>query len=327
MKDEMSGESSGMSGFARFAWVVLGYNLVVILWGAFVRATGSGAGCGSHWPLCNGEVVPRSPQVDTLIELTHRMSSGVLLVMGVILVVWAFRAYPKGHRVRSGAVLSMVFLVVEALLGAGLVLLEYVAYNDSLGRAVWMGAHLVNTFFLTGAFTLTAWWASGGKAIRLGKQGAAGWLLGLGVLLTLVLSVTGAITALGATLFPASSIAEGVAQDFSPTSPLLLRLRLIHPAIAVGTGLYLVVVAALIQEMRPGAATKRLALWLVLLFVLQLGVGALNLALHAPVWMQLVHLFLADLLWITLVLLSAAALSVEMPQRVEHVSSVPQVGD
>ncbi|MGH2542380.1 MAG: COX15/CtaA family protein [Ardenticatenaceae bacterium] len=314
-----------MSPYARFAWGVLGYNLVVILWGAFVRATGSGAGCGSHWPLCNGEVVPRAPQIETMIEFGHRASSGLLLLLGIVLLAWAFRAFPKGHLVRKGVALSLLFLVTEALLGAGLVLLEYVGDNASLARAGWVAAHLVNTFFLTAALTLHAWWASGGEALRLRGQGVAGGLLALALAGALVLGVTGAVTALGATLYPAGSIAEGVTQDLSQNSPLLLRLRLVHPAVAVGVGLYLIVVASLIQHLRPGDATRRYASWIMILFSLQVAVGLVNMALHAPVALQLVHLLLADLLWIALVLLTATVLSQEaQPRAVKPGVPVPR---
>ena len=83
------------SGFAAYAWAVLGFNLLVILWGAFVRATGSGAGCGSHWPLCNGEVLPRAPALATLIEFSHRLTSGVALLLVIGLVVGAWRGFPR----------------------------------------------------------------------------------------------------------------------------------------------------------------------------------------------------------------------------------------
>ena len=149
--------------YAAFAWGTLLLNIFVILWGAFVRATGSGAGCGSHWPSCNGEVIPWSAQTETLIEFTHRITSGLALIAVVILLVWAMRSYPKGHVVRLGAKLSLGFLVLEALLGAGLVLFELVAYNDSGTRAVVGALHLVNTFLLLSVLTLTAWWASGGQ--------------------------------------------------------------------------------------------------------------------------------------------------------------------
>ncbi len=306
-------------GYRTFAWLILAYNLVVILWGAFVRATGSGAGCGSHWPLCNGAVVPRAPQVETLIELAHRASSGVLLLLAVAMVIWALRAFPQGHLVRRGAVISLFFLIIEALLGAGLVLLEYVADNASMARVWWVGAHLANTFLLTGALTLNGWWAEGGGRPRLRGQGMTGTLLILALAGTLGIGVTGAITALGTTLFPAASIAEGIQQDFSAASPLLLRLRVVHPAVAVGVGLGLVGVATVVQAWRPHARTRRFGSWIVGLFAVQMAVGAINLALHAPVWLQLLHLLLADLLWIALVLFSAAALSLE-PRQAQQAS-------
>src|SRR5690606_29028870 len=163
-----------LSRFAAFAWGVLAYNLLVVLWGAWVRVTGSGAGCGSHWPLCNGEVVPRSAGVETLVEFTHRLTSGVALLAVVALLLWAVRAYPAGHPVRRGARLSMGFMILEALVGGGLVLLELVADNASMARAYWMVAHLVNPFLLLGVLALTAWWAWGGAEVRLRGQGRVG---------------------------------------------------------------------------------------------------------------------------------------------------------
>src|ERR1035437_1911752 len=121
--------------FAAYAWAVLGFNVLVVLWGAYVRATGSGAGCGNHWPMCNGEVIPRAPRIATIIEFTHRVTSGIALVAIAGLVFWAFRAYPARHRVRLGAVFSGVFILTEALIGAGLVLFEHVAKNASNARA------------------------------------------------------------------------------------------------------------------------------------------------------------------------------------------------
>ena len=145
---------------ARFAWFVLAYNVAVILWGAYVRATGSGAGCGAHWPLCNGEVVPRAPQVATVIEFSHRFSSGLTLIAIAVLVVWIFRVCAPGHPARLGAVLSGVLIVTEAAVGAGLVLFRLVADNASMARAMFVGVHLLNTFLLLGALTLTAWWVT-----------------------------------------------------------------------------------------------------------------------------------------------------------------------
>lgn len=309
--------------FPRFAWLVLGFNLAVIAWGAFVRASGSGAGCGRHWPMCNGVVVPRSPSAATLIEFSHRLSSGLALTLVVALAVWAFRAYPRRHAVRRAAAASLVLMLTEALVGAGLVLLELVAHDASLRRAIALPIHLVNTFFLLAALSLTAWWATtlprdaaappGARVlpVRLRGQGAVGAFLGASLLGTLLLGVTGAVTALGDTLYPATSLAEGMRQDFSPTAHFLLRLRVWHPALALWVGVT-VLAAAGVTWLRRGDddRTRRLAGAIAGLFLAQLVAGVTNMILLAPVWMQLIHLLLADAVWITLVLLSASALAV-----------------
>ncbi len=296
--------------FVSFAWATLAYNLAVVAWGAFVRASGSGAGCGSHWPLCNGEVVPRGAQTATLIEFTHRITSGIALLLVVGLVVWAWRRFPRGHPARLGAGVAMGFMISEALVGAGLVLLGLVADNSSVARAVVLGIHLVNTFFLLAFIALTAWWGSGRSRMSLRGGGAVAALLVIAVAGTLIVGVAGAITALGDTLFPVSSLAAGVRQDFSATAHFLIRLRVLHPLLAIGLGFYLLAVAGVVRLRRPDPATRKLASLTILLFFLQLGIGTLNVALLAPIWMQLVHLLMADVVWLTLVLLTASALAV-----------------
>jgi heme A synthase len=300
--------------FHRFAWLVLGYNLLVILWGAFVRATGSGAGCGNHWPLCNGEVLPRTETAETLIELTHRLTSGVDGLLVLALLVWAIRAFPRRHPVRFAAVGAFVFLVSEALLGAGLVRFELVADDASTARALVMAAHLVNTFLLLAWLAATAAWSARPPDDRRGALAAgrtgdpAPWVLAALLAAMLVLGVSGAVTALGDTLFPSGSFREGLAQDASPTAHALIRLRIWHPVLAVAVGLAVVYAAGWLRRKRPSPEVRRWAAALVALFVLQLVLGVVNVLLAAPVWMQLVHLLVADLVWIALVLLALAAL-------------------
>lgn len=295
-----------LNRFAKFAWGVLAYNLLVILWGAYVRATGSGAGCGSHWPLCNGEVLPRAPQIETIIEFTHRLSSGLALILVLWMIVWAFRAYPAAHPVRKGTAWSMFFIITEALVGAGLVLFEWVAHDASMGRVISMAVHLINTFLLLASLALTAWWASGGEDLNLKGHGFQTWLFAVAFLLMLILGVSGAITALGDTLFPSASLVEGIQEDFSPQAHFLVRLRVWHPVIAIITGAYLLFLAGFIAMFRVNPTIRKFAAALAGLFVLQGIAGLVNLALLAPVWMQLVHLFLADMVWLTLVLFFAA---------------------
>ena len=290
--------------FARYAWSVLAFNLAVVLWGAFVRATGAGAGCGKHWPLCNGEMLPRSPSLNTVIEFTHRVTSGIDLVLVALLVFWAFRAFPPRHAVRLGAALSAVFLITEALLGAALVLLEHVAKNQSSARAYSLSAHLVNTLTLLACLTLTAWWTAGKAPVRRG--GRAAWMAACSLGTVMILGVSGAIAALGDTLFPSRSLAEGWIRDFDPAASIFVRLRVLHPAIAILAGAWLVYYAVATAGRRP---LLRPRAWMLLAMVAgQITAGVANLLLSAPVWMQLIHLLLADALWISLVLLCAGTL-------------------
>jgi heme a synthase len=304
-----------MPRLARFAWFALAYNIGVILWGAYVRASGSGAGCGSHWPLCNGEILPRSPTAATLIEFSHRVTSGIALVLVVVLLVWTWRRSRAGHPARLGAVLTVVFMVTEAAVGAGLVLFRLVADNATMARAMFMAAHLVNTFLLIASLTLTAYWLSGGAGVRFRPRIRAGLLL-LAALGILLIGTSGAVAALGDTLFPSSSIAAGLSADLSSTSHLLIRLRVLHPALAIGVGLAVLGGALRLRSIDPILSRRAHAVGG--LIVVQLAAGLLNVVLLAPVWMQMVHLLLADAVWIAFVLLAAGALRREaVPVRSE----------
>lgn len=295
--------------FVKFAWFVLGYNLLVIVWGAAVRATGSGAGCGDHWPLCNGAILPRAPAVETLIEFTHRLTSGLALLLVVGLFVWARRLFPEGAPARSAARASLVFIVIEALIGAGLVLFELVAHDASLKRALSMSLHLVNTFLLVGALTLTAWWASGRPAFRMRGHGRRGWPFLAAFAGFLLVGMTGAIAALGDTLFPRTTL--GFSGYLDAAHHLLLRLRILHPFVAVAVGLG---VMALAWVHGAKSDDKETRAWTTILFTLvfaQLVLGAFNIVLMAPVWMQLTHLLLANLVWIAQVIVAACVLGAE----------------
>jgi cytochrome c oxidase assembly protein subunit 15 len=296
------------SGLRRLAWSVLGWNVAVVVWGAYVRASGSGAGCGSHWPLCDGQVIPRAPSVAQAIEYTHRVTSGLALVAVLALVVAAFRARPKGHPVRRAAIWSLVFILLEAALGAGLVLFELVADNASRARALGMAAHLVNTFFLLAALALTARAAADRPwpVLRRKPLAAAAWLGLLGLIA--LAGSSGAVAALGDTLFPSRTLAEALAQDLSPTTHLLLRLRIAHPAVA-GVAAAAALLLGARWSMSEHDEPRRWGRAVVVLALLQVGAGIANVVLLAPIPLQLVHLAVADLLWISSVLAGAADLA------------------
>ncbi len=307
---EINGEN--MSRFAKFAWFTLAWAVLDILWGALVRATGSGAGCGNHWPTCNGVIAPTPEHIGTFIEFTHRTLSGVALLLVLVLLIWGWRKYPKGNPVRIGVTGSAAFILSEAGLGAVLVLFHLVEDNSSGLRAVVVALHLLNTFVLLAFLALTAWWASGGKSLSFRKKGFLPYFFGIGLLGVALLGMTGAITALGDTLFPASSLAQGLAQDVATNTSFLVRLRVIHPFIAILVGTYTLILARLIYKRFDQVKNRRLSVLLAGAVLAQITAGITNLLLLAPIWMQIIHLLLADSVWISYVLLSASSLSQEI---------------
>ena len=296
--------------FGQFCAIVLLVTVGVIVWGAYVRASKSGNGCGSHWPLCNGQVIPHAKTVQTVIEATHRFTSGLAFILVAVQFVWALRAFARGAAVRRTATAALVLMITEALVGAGLVLFEMVAGNTSTARAAWMAAHLMNTFALLAALGLTVWHAHRDPVVTAAAPApvSAGFrpALLVGLAAILATATSGAIAALGDTLFPARSLAEGFAQDFSPTAHLFLRVRLSHPALAVVTAAYLLVVAGMIASRDTAGRVRPFATVAAALVLGQLALGFANLALLAPTALQLLHLLSADAVWLAFVFLTAA---------------------
>lgn len=286
--------------FPYVAWGTLGLNVLVILWGAVVRATGSGDGCGANWPKCGQQLIPASPTIETLIEFSHRASS-LLAGLGVAAVFFlALRAWPKRHLVRRAATASGVLIVIEALLGASLVLFGWVDDDVSAARMIMVPLHLVNTFMLLGSLAVTAWWGSGFAPPHTeGKDRSIRWLWVGGIAL-LILGGTGALNALADTIFPANAAAGGAAGEFGATAPLLVRLRVIHPIVAVVGGLLVGWIAADTAK-RGSMRTKRLASTVSIVVLVQFFVGMANVLLFAPLAMQVTHLFFADVLWLSFV--------------------------
>lgn len=301
-------------GLATF---VLGFNVLVILWGVLVRATGSGAGCGAHWPTCNGTVVPLDPSVGTLIEFTHRATSGLALLLVAYLMKRVFAAREKGHLARFWAAASVVLILSEAAIGAGLVLLQRVAYDPSLARGVWISGHLINTFLLLAALTATMRFAdeplasatAGARGVfrssfPLGAQGA---VIGVAALMILATGVSGAIAALGDTLFKVDTLHAALAQDLSPSSHLFVRLRVLHPIIAILGGALVMLVGYRARASGSNdIVTQQRGLRLAVLVAFQWNLGLINLVLLAPTSLQIAHLLVADLIWIHLILVATA---------------------
>jgi heme A synthase len=291
----------------RLAWTALVWNLVVILLGALVRATGSGAGCGASWPTCDGVLVPEFEGA-TAIEFTHRLSSGLALLLLAWLVLRVFRTTRPGLPVRKAAVLSGIAIVSESLIGAVIVLFEWVENDASVARAVSVPIHLVNTLILLAGLTLTAYWIDRDRTVRLTREFSRpilGFAAGM-----LLIAATGAVTALADTLFPAESVIEGIAEDFSATSSWLTRLRVLHPVVAILIGIGAARwVRSNVWDLE-GSGGKAARTVVAVVFI-ELVVGVINVWTLTPIAVQLIHLLLADVLWIAWVWLGAGLLTDE----------------
>lgn len=306
---------------ARLAWLIVGLNLFVIVWGGFVSASGSGDGCGASWPLCQQLAAAETRSWETFVEFFHRITSGLALI-GIFYMAWRiFRHYPKGHIVRLGATYSAVFIVTESLLGAALVIFKWVDTNESLARAFVQPIHLVNTFLLMASLGLTAWWASGNQPPHWSHNRKLLLALAGGLLGVVVLSSFGTIASLASTIFPSESFFEGVQKDFARNVHYLIRLRIWHPIIAVLIGGYLLYLGRLLERWCPDARVTALHNFIFIVFLVQFALGAMNAILLTPVWLQLVHLLGAHLLWLGMILLNVTALAVARSAEYQLVPS------
>lgn len=296
--------------FPKLIWAFWGYLIIVILFGAWVRITGSGAGCGANWPSCNGEIIPVNASTETIIEFTHRLTSGLCGVFGLGFLAYSWRRFGTSHLVFRSLLLTFVFILFEGAIGAGLVLKELVVNDDSAARAIVISLHLVNTFLLTGSVTAAALFASPAhRDVFVVSRKTQIMLYLTGGLMVLV-AMAGAITALGDTLFPVvvtegESIFAHIKEDLDVTSHFLVRLRIIHPFLAMLFGA-LCIVVGLFVYIEAEEANQSVAKWgrlfaIVCLTEILVGIG--NIWLSAPGYMQLLHLLFAQFLWTIWVLL------------------------
>ena len=301
------GYHSGVITTRRLAWTALVWNLIVILLGALVRATGSGAGCGASWPTCDGVIVPELEGA-TAVEFAHRAVSGIALLLVAWLVIRVFRTNARGTPTRKAAVLSGVGIISESLIGAVIVIYEWVENDASVARAISVPIHLVNTLVLLAGLTLVVYWIDRDRVVRLRRPVAKpiiGFALGM-----LLIAATGAITALADTLYPAESVIEGITEDFSSTSPWMTRLRVFHPVAAILIGIAAARwVRSHVWDIEGSGRTA--ARFVVGVVFTELIVGVINVWLLTPIPIQLVHLLLADVLWIAWVWLGAELLTDE----------------
>ncbi len=293
------------NAFTKFAWFALAYNLVVILWGVFLRASYSGDGCGQHWLTCGGEAIPTAPQLKTAIEFSHRITTVFAGSVVVVLAVWAFLKRRTQKYVAFFAAMSLLFIVIEGAIGGGLVLTGNTAANWTPSRPYWTAGHLINTFILIAFLAVTAWSASDSRKFRSDISNKS---IGLGVAGTFALffvGVTGSMAALTTMLFPAETLSQGISMDFDPASHPLLRLRIFHPISAIIAAIGVLFISGWVRANSGVSDAQWWAKTTSVLVLLQIAFGAATLLMLGPIVMQLGHLLLADLVWIAFVLMFA----------------------
>lgn len=299
-------EQPKLNSFAKFAWFALGYNLLVILWGVFLRASYSGDGCGQHWLTCGGEAIPTAPQLKTVIEFSHRITTAIAGLVVFALLCWAFAHRPKMSYVRLFAGLSFVFILIEGAIGGGLVLTGNTAANWTPTRPYWTAGHLINTFVLIAFLTLTAWSASHDRKFKFDRESTSKILAVIGTAIIFFVGISGSMAALTTMLFPAETLGQGLAMDFDPLSHPLLRLRIIHPIAAVLGAVVLIFISGKVGSIcGDSKTTQKWSRILTVLVLAQIAFGAATLLMLGPIVMQLGHLLLADLVWIAFVLMFA----------------------
>lgn len=280
------------------------YTLIVILWGAWVRISHSGDGCGDTWPLCKGVLIPEAERGKTWVEYLHRLTSGIFGIAILVMYLRARKIFSSDHLARRWALLSLIFTISEALLGAKLVLFKLVGTNDSPFRAFAMSLHLINSLALTACIYLTYEfskkdaWIKYPKSLSFPLQGR--WL----ILMFWLIGTSGAIAALANTLYPSQSLWEGFVQDFSSESHYLIRLRTYHPLLGVLLGGGLSFLAKYMGDFNSEKRSYDFQMRAYLLSLLGgMGVclGALTLFSLSPFYLKILHLLVAHLIWLALV--------------------------
>ncbi len=296
--------------YAAFAVGTLLYTVLVILFGAFVSSSLSGDGCGVSWPTCHGSLLPDG-SLKSGIEYTHRLTSGLMGPLVIGMIVWTWRRFPKGFGARRAAVWLALITVLEAAIGAKLVLRGWVALDDSMERVFMSGLHLANTFILLSAAAALVYFGFGGRPLRwLGSSAVhlASWAILAGLML---LGITGAVTSLGDLIYPKEFRVESALETLPASAHFLERMRQAHPFAAVGIGLLILGLARFIASRLPSRAVQTASHALQVQFFVQILIGLVSLGMSAPVAMQIIHLLAADSMWITAVLLAALAISAQ----------------
>ena len=296
-------DSAADSRISILSWTTLWLTVAVVIGGALVRATDSGAGCGESWPICGGQIIPEIGNYHTAIEISHRLMTGLLGMVLVTLFLLVRRQYDKTHRLRRAVFAAGVLLIIESLLGASLVIFGWVEFDASIARLIVVPIHLVNTFLLVAAMVLVAFFAGGGRGFRVDLSKTLDKVIAACLGIVLVIGATGALNALADTLIKSDALRPAAGDEVQVTEAVLRQIRTIHPFVAIIGGLALYMLVRFLTA-GAGKRVRLLGVGVQGIIWVQFIVGLLNIALNVPLEIQLIHLFVADVLWILVVLIS-----------------------
>jgi len=274
--------------FTRLAWTAATFTYLLIILGAIVRITGSGLGCGEHWPLCNGELLPPL-DLPTIIEYGHRLAAAAVSVLVAALAVYAWwlrrgagspKGVPDGPGERFSpdrtAYVALGLLVVQVLLGAVTVKLSLPPWTVIL--------HLGTAMLLLATLILIA---RGHPITPHSRVGLAALTLGFGTVLfgALTANLGAASACLG---FPLCN------DQFIPAGNYLQHIHWTHRLLAYTLFAYVWWWAL--------RSKKRGAWYVVGLVTVQVAVAAGMVLLSLPPALQAAHVAVGTAVWAALVL-------------------------
>ena len=279
--------------FSYFCLSLLVFCLVVILWGAWVRISHSGDGCGMNWPDCHNQYfLDKNTDKKTWTEWIHRASTALFGLMVLALNIWAFFKFPKKHILRKSSLTVLFFTITEALIGAGLVKFGLTGAHFSLARILVMSFHLINSLLLAGSLFMC--WRFSLKNNLQFSFSHRKYFLSF-IFIFFIIAFFGSLSALSATLFPSDSLVDGFLKDFQSDSHVLVRLRWLHPVLALLLGGGFAGYCHKFFKTNKEKKDKALILFTACLG-LALVSGLLNLFLLSPVFLKLSHLLIVYLL-------------------------------
>ena len=265
--------------FKTYSLFTLIFTLLVIFWGAWVRLSFSGDACGKSWPLCNENLLPTDKSA--LIEWIHRSSSGLSIILIFILLVLSLKIYSPYHIVRVFSKSSFVLILIEALIGAFLVIYGLTGRNPENIRVFVLAFHLINSLLLVGSLSL-CWRMSLWESYQINKPQI------YFVVFFPFLALTGNIASLAGQLFPSESLFHALSLDWLPSAHISLRLRPLHPLMAISFVFVLIWSSIFKKQLR----------YLGIAGFIVASFGFMTLVSLSPLWMKVGHLILAYGFWV-----------------------------